>query len=84
MNVKLLYFAQFRDRFGKSEECLEVPVGCTVGALRELLAAVNPGTEGIIQGVAIAVNLEYSIDKRVLQEGDSVALIPQVSGGSRC
>ena len=81
MKLKLLYFAQLREQAGANEEHLEVPVGSTVSDLRQHLRELYPQLGSTLKGVAIAVNLEYAEDDRLLEEDDSVALIPPVSGG---
>ena len=81
MKIKLLYFAQLREKTRASEEDLELPAGSTVNDLRQHLLKLYPQMKNTLDGVAIAVNLEYTKDERKLSEGDSVALIPPVSGG---
>lgn len=56
--------------------------GITAGQLLTELKAAYPGLEQIGATLAIAVNREYASLETVLQDGDEVALIPPVSGGS--
>ena len=81
MNLKLLYFAQLREKIKASEEDLELPAGSTVSDVRQHLLKRYPHMKNTLDAVAIAVNLEYTEDELILSEGDSVALIPPVSGG---
>ena len=81
MNLKLLYFAQVREKLKASEEDLELPAGSNVNDLRQHLLKLYPHMKNTLDAVAIAVNLEYTEDELILSEGDSVALIPPVSGG---
>ena len=81
MNLQLLYFAQLREKIGAREDHLELPLGSSVSDLRQHLLELYPQMKNTLDGVAIAVNLEYAEDERILLEGDSVALIPPVSGG---
>lgn len=59
---------------------VEVPDGTTVVGLRELLAADAPDLAGL--PLAFAVNQDYADGERELSEGDEVAFIPPISGGS--
>jgi molybdopterin converting factor subunit 1 len=81
MNITLLYFAQLREKVATSKERLELPPGSTVHDLRRRLIELHPQIGAALPGVAIAVNMEYAEDERILANGDSVALIPPVSGG---
>jgi molybdopterin synthase catalytic subunit len=55
----------------------------SLGALRERLRDAHPALRPYLGRVVIAVNEEYQIDSTVpLRDGDTVALIPPISGGS--
>lgn len=82
MNVTLRYFAGVREALGRSGESREVPPGSTVGALLADLATDSPALETARRSLMVMVNQEYARDDRVLGDGDEVALIPPVSGGS--
>lgn len=56
--------------------------GLTPPQLLQALQEQYPGLVKLAPVVAIAVNREYATPDRVLQDGDEVALIPPVSGGS--
>jgi molybdopterin converting factor subunit 1 len=93
MRVKVLYFGVLRDRFGASDEVVELADGATVGGLLGLLrertsnSAMESGKvdgaleERLWRSLAVAVNREYAQPSMVLREGDEVALLPPVSGG---
>ena len=51
-----------------------------VSELRRALQERYPGLAQVPR-LAIAVNLDYALDDRVVHPGDEVALIPPVSGG---
>ena len=76
-----MYFAHLKEKCGKGEEDWDVRAGCSVVELRRLLPRLKPELSNVVDGTAIAVNMEYADDGRELQEGDVVALIPPVSGG---
>ncbi len=82
MILNLLFFASWKDLTGCSETTLEVVPGSTV---EQALAAVVerwPALADRVRYAAVAVNEEYAARERVLEEGDALAIIPPVSGGS--
>ena len=81
ITVKLLLFAQLRDRFGQSEFRMSLPRGATGRDLIARLIEQQPSLKPLIEVSCLAVNCEYVPFETVLQEGDEVALIPPVSGG---
>jgi molybdopterin converting factor subunit 1 len=78
MRVRMLYFGVLKDVFGREGEELELAEGATVA---DLLRGFR-GREGFLDSIAVAVNREYAKGEDVLKEGDEVALLPPVSGGS--
>jgi molybdopterin synthase catalytic subunit len=56
--------------------------GLTTKQLLDRLVEAHPKLARIAPSLAVAVNREYAESSRVLQDGDEVALIPPVSGGS--
>jgi len=76
------YFAGHRDITGQAEERLELAPGATVGALWELLVARYPRLGGYSGRLLYAVNQEYGTLASELHDGDEVAFIPPVSGGT--
>jgi molybdopterin converting factor small subunit len=92
MRVKLLYFGVLRERFGASDEVVELADGIAVGELLRVLRgrtsndAMSDNAEAglderLWRSIAVAVNREYSLLDVVLRDGDEVALLPPVSGG---
>ena len=77
MRVVVKLFAALRERAGTGERDLELADGAQAS---EIWAALELGEEP--PGLLYAVNREYAERDRVLAEGDEVALIPPVSGGS--
>ncbi len=79
--ITVRFFAAAADAAG----CRRVEgdwAGLTPPQLLERLKEQYPGLAAVAPSLAIAVNREYSGADRVLQDGDEVALIPPVSGGS--
>ena len=75
MPVKVRIFAGLRERAGWSERELD-----GVARVGDVWAALGLGPEP--EGLLYAVNKEYAPRTRELTDGDEVALIPPVSGGS--
>jgi molybdopterin synthase catalytic subunit/molybdopterin converting factor small subunit len=73
--VRVRLFAGLRERAGWSERELE-----DVAQVRDVWARLGLGDEP--PGLLYAVNKEYADADRELADGDEVALIPPVSGGS--
>jgi molybdopterin synthase catalytic subunit len=82
MFVTVRYFAGHRDITQRSEESIELPTEATVGSLWELLVARYPRLVGYTGRMLYAVNQEYGTLDMALHQGDEVAFIPPVSGGS--
>jgi molybdopterin converting factor subunit 1 len=86
VRVKVLYFGVLRDRFGVRDELVEVSDGTCVGDLLRILLGRTSNhameTEGLWRSLAVAVNREYSSPELILCDGDELALLPPVSGGS--
>lgn len=84
MRVTLLTFGILRDLLGHCHGSLELPAGSTV---RDLLVhcrgqASSDGSAAVWSSLAVAVNREYVPASHPLRDGDEVALLPPVSGGS--
>jgi MoaE-MoaD fusion protein len=83
MRIHVLYFAVFRERLGRDEEDVEVTDGSTVAQTIDHLAARHADIAKLRGRFRVAVNQEFADDNHVLGDGDEVALIPPVAGGSR-
>lgn len=82
LSIKVRLFALYRERLQQSELTLIVPDGSTVWDLTDQLAREYPGIGPLIEHTAVAVNEEYADKSQTLVEGDELALLPPVSGGS--
>jgi molybdopterin converting factor subunit 1 len=80
VRITVLYFAGLREKAGRAEAVEEVAPGTTAGALWEALRA-RPALAGTGAAVGLAVNGRWSGPDRVLADGDTLALLPPVSGG---
>jgi len=80
--IRVLYFAVLRERLGRDEERIALPAGGTVEDLFALLATREPFLAAARGRVQVAVNRQMVPFTHILAEGDEVALIPPVAGGS--
>jgi molybdopterin converting factor, subunit 1, non-archaeal len=77
--IRLLYFAILREKLGRQEEMLEF--SGSVGDLRRLLVEREPHLADVLKVCLFAVNQEYVGEDFILKGGETVAVIPPVSGG---
>lgn len=82
MRIEVLFFAILRERVGRERDTLELPDGADVRAARAAIAERHPGVESLLPRVQTAVNRVVASESTVLADGDEVALLPPVAGGS--
>jgi len=82
MRVTVRYFAVVREVLGQDHEEHELPEGTTVGQFLDNLITRQPILEGLRRSMLVMVNRRYAKPDQLLSDGDEVALIPPVSGGS--
>ncbi|MBY0123397.1 molybdopterin converting factor subunit 1 [Bacillus sp. S/N-304-OC-R1] len=75
---KILFFAHLRDAVGEESIVLEAS-GKTVAELKGLLAEKFEKVN--LENAMTAVNEEFASNDEVIQDGDTIAFIPPVSGG---
>src|SRR3989304_5072387 len=82
MKVQVRLFAGLHDLLGQRQITLELADGATVSDLREQLGRQYPVAFPFLSTLVCAVDEEFVPPDHSLREGDDVALIPPVSGGS--
>lgn len=82
MRVTILYFAQLRERRGASSDLLELPADGDVAMALATIAKRHPAVAPHLPRVQVAVNQVVVAATTPLSDGDELALIPPVSGGS--
>ena len=82
MRLTVLYFAAVRELAGCDREALDLTEQCTVRRLAERLEDAHERLRGRLGSVRFAVNEEFVDRDQLLCEGDVVAIIPPVAGGS--
>jgi MoaE-MoaD fusion protein len=83
MRIHVRYFAVVRERLGRSDEELDLPAGADVAAALDALAARHDALGPLRRYLQLAVNQETVPARHALADGDELALIPPVAGGSR-
>ncbi len=81
MSVKILFFANLRDRAGTKSLDIEIPEGITVQGLKEQIARDYPNLKQSMEAVLISIDREYAFDEAIVADGSEVAMFPPVSGG---
>lgn len=82
VRVTVVTFGSAVDALGFDSREEFVSPGTTVSAIMERLETAFPRLAEARGRIRIAVNLEYADGSRILADGDEIALIPPVSGGS--
>ncbi len=82
MKVTISLFAGLHELVGKRNLTLELAAGATVDQLRNELGQLYPVVVPYLATLVCAVDDEYVPVDHTLKDGDDVALIPPVSGGS--
>lgn len=82
MLVRVLFFGVLKDAAGRAEETVEISPNSSIGNLfdtyRQRFATLDARRSSIL----FARNREFASPETVLAEGDEVAFLPPVSGGS--
>lgn len=76
--IEVLLFAQLREAAGKDKLIIEEN-GISIAALKNKLKE-EYGLHQVDKAMT-ALNEEYQPDETMIQEGDTIAFIPPVSGG---
>lgn len=85
VNVRVLLFGSIREAVGAKDLDVSLPDAADVAALRAWLEARHEAFARASGRLLVAVNQEHAEDAQRLVEGDEVAFLPPVSGGSgRC
>ncbi len=82
MHIRVLFFGLLKDVCGRSEDALELPAGATAGSVFDHYAEAIPKLRGMAASIVLARNQEFAKPVDPLADGDEVALLPPVSGGS--
>jgi len=82
MRVQVLFFGQLKDLTGRSGESLPLDDRATLRDVLQHYSEKYPSIHKLASSLALSVNREYAAQDAPLHDGDEVALLPPVSGGS--
>jgi len=81
MQIRILFFASYRELLGQGELHLDLPEPASVSDLLQELRRRGDPYASLPASPVVAVNREFaSVDTR-LKGGDEVAFVPPVAGG---
>ena len=82
MQVKVLFFGTLKDLAGQASDSLSLPDDAILSDVLKGLAQRIPRWKEFAASIAMAVNQEYAGPDTKLKQGDEIALLPPVSGGT--
>jgi MoaE-MoaD fusion protein len=82
VRIRVLFFGVLRDVVGVREDSLDVPEGGRLDTVFEHYATRFPKLREMAASTVLALNQQFSAPSAPLAEGDEVAFLPPVSGGS--
>jgi len=82
VRVKVLFFGMLKDIVGRAEEQIEVENGARLEAVFEHYAGEFPRLRDLASSIVLASNHHFCDRSTLVNEGDEIAFLPPVSGGS--
>jgi molybdopterin synthase catalytic subunit len=82
IHIRVLFFGALRDVAGLREDSVEVPADARLSSIFDLYAARYPRLKEMAASTVLALNREFTPSSAALNDGDEVAFLPPVSGGS--
>jgi molybdopterin converting factor subunit 1 len=82
VHVKVLFFGLLKDIVGVSEDRIEIAEEQRLGDLFERYAKQFPRIREMSASIVLACNREFCARTAIVRDGDEVAFLPPVSGGS--
>ena len=82
MRVRVLFFGMLRDLVGRPSEDADFPQGSDLRAVFDAYASRYPRLRELSSSIVIARNQEFTDISASITEGDEVAFLPPVSGGT--
>ena len=82
VRVKVLFFGILKDIVGRSEDQIEVPENELLGLVFDRYAREFPRMKQMSGSIVLASNHQFSDRSSPLGEGDEIAFLPPVSGGT--
>jgi molybdopterin converting factor subunit 1 len=82
VRIRVLFFGVLRDVTGLREDSIEVPEGGRAAGVFEHYSARFPRLGEMSASIVLAVNQKFCAPSVPLSDGDELAFLPPVSGGS--
>jgi MoaE-MoaD fusion protein len=82
MQVQILFFGMLKDLTGRDRDLLTLPEHATLGDVVIHYEEITPRLGELAASIAISVNQEFAGPDSRLKDGDEIAFLPPVSGGS--
>ena len=80
--MRVLFFGMLKDVVGRPEEQLDLETGATLGQIFEQYCGRFPRMREMAGSILLARNREFAEPAAAIAEGDEIAFLPPVSGGS--
>ena len=82
MRVRILFFGVLKDLVGRPSEEADFPEGADLRAVFDAVAARCPPLREMARSIVLALNREFADLSTGIEDGDEVAFLPPVSGGT--
>ncbi len=82
MRVRVLFFGQLKDLVGRSSDEIDLPAGSSLETVFRHYSSQTPGLADMAPSIAMARNLRFARPTETIEDGDEVAIMPPVSGGT--
>jgi molybdopterin converting factor subunit 1 len=82
VRVKVLFFGMLKDIVGRAEDHIEVADGARLESVFTRYARQFPRLTDLESSIVLALNQEFRDRSAAIREGDEIAFLPPVSGGS--
>jgi molybdopterin converting factor subunit 1 len=82
VRVKVLFFGMLKDIVGRAEDHIEVADGSCLESVFTCYARQFPRLTDLQASIVLACNQEFCDRSAAIREGDEIAFLPPVSGGS--
>jgi molybdopterin converting factor subunit 1 len=82
VRAKVLFFGMLKDIAGRAEDHLELPAPGTLGSVFDHYATELPRLREMASSIVLARNQEFGTRSTAIADGDEVAFLPPVSGGT--
>ena len=82
MNITVIYLGGSRSQSGTKSEIIQLQEGDSLSVAIDYISTAHPALVPYLSSVRWAINHEFATPQSSLSDGDEIALIPPVQGGS--